>query len=80
MPSKRNLADYAREAIAKNPELIDALMEFERTRRVPKTTYRRRIDITIDEGVLRQFKGLCERQGVTVSRAIERLMLVALRR
>jgi hypothetical protein len=80
MPLKRNLADYAREAVAKNPEVIDALMEFERTRRVPKTTYRRRIDITIDESVIREFRAYCEKQGITVSRAIERLMIVALRK
>lgn len=80
MASKRNLAEYARLAVAKNPEVIDALMEFERTKRVPKTNYRRRIDITIDESVMREFRAYCEKQGITVSRAIERLMIVALRK
>jgi hypothetical protein len=80
MRSGLSLADYARKAVSENPEVIEALMEFERSKRVPKTTYRKRIDVTVDESILRRFKELCRRQGIPVSRAIERLMIVSLRK
>jgi len=79
MQSESELVRNAKRAVAQHPEAIQALLEFERTHRLRKTVYRRRIDATIDEDVLRRFRTLCEKNGVPLSRAIERLMLGALR-
>ena len=43
MPS---FAEYAIRGIKKHPEIFSALEEFERTKKIPKFTYRKRIDIT----------------------------------
>ena len=66
---------YAAKAVKENPEVIEALMEFERTKRVPKISRKRRIDITVDDTVTRKFKAWCEKKGIPVSRAIERMMI-----
>ncbi|MEK6822393.1 MAG: hypothetical protein AABY13_01080 [Nanoarchaeota archaeon] len=79
MQSKPRFVDYALKGIRENPEVFDALLAFERTKRVPKTTYKRRVDITVDETILREFKALCAKQDVPLSRAVERLMLGILR-
>ena len=70
----RPFADYAFDGIRKHPEIFSALEEFERTKKVPKLAPRRRIDITIDEHVLRHFRAYCRERGVSLSRAVEECM------
>ena len=71
MPS---FAEYAFEGIRKHPEIFAALEEFERTKKLPKFTYRKRIDITINEHTLREFKKHCQEKGLNMSRIIEKYM------
>lgn len=75
MPS---FAEYAIGELKKNPEVIAALEEFERTKKLPKLTYRKRIDVTIDENVLREFKKHCQEKGMSISRAVEKAIKKAL--
>ncbi len=69
MPSFK---DIALREIKKHPEIFSALEEFERTKRIPKFTYRKRVDITIDEQILREFKSYCQKNGFNMSRMIEK--------
>jgi post-segregation antitoxin (ccd killing protein) len=69
MPSFK---DYALRAIKKHPEIFSALEEFERTKRIPKFSYRKRLDVTIDEHILKRFKEHCRSKGVNMSRVIEK--------
>ena len=71
MPS---FAEYAIRGIKKHPEIFSALEEFERTKKIPKFTYRKRIDITINEHTLRAFKQHCAEKGLNMSRVIEKGM------
>lgn len=68
MPS---FAEYAIRGIKKHPEIFSALEEFERTKKIPKFTYRKRIDVTINEQILRAFKQHCLEKGLNMSRVIE---------
>ena len=63
--------DYALKGIKKHPEIFSALEEFEHTKRIPKFSYRKRIDITIDENILKKFKQYCQERGLNMSRLIE---------
>lgn len=74
-----SFAKIAIEAIKKNPEIFSALEEFERTKRIPKFTYRKRLDVTINENVLRKFKEHCRSRGFNMSRLIEIYMLKELK-
>jgi len=69
----------ARKLINRYPEIFESLLEFERTKKLPKLYRRKRIDITIDENVLRDFKAFCEKKAITLSRFIEKEMLKALK-
>jgi hypothetical protein len=52
---KREVA-RAHAIINKYPEVFEALLEYEKTKRIPKLYRRKRLNITIDENVLREFK------------------------
>jgi len=69
MPS---FSDYAIMGIKKHPEIFSALEEFERTQKIPKYSYRKRLDVTLDENILREFKEYCKNKGYSMSRLIER--------
>lgn len=70
MPSSKFLL-RAKKIIKENPRMFDALIEFERTKKLPKLVYRERINITIDENLLREFKRYCKENNYNMSRLIE---------
>lgn len=57
--------------IKENPRAFDALMEFEKTGKLPKTVYRQRINLTIDSNILSNFKKYCKSNNYNMSRLIE---------
>ena len=67
----RSFKEFALQEIRKHPEIASALDEFERTKKIRKFTYRKRLDITIDENILKQFKAYCSQHGLNMSRVIE---------
>ncbi|MCX6708477.1 MAG: type II toxin-antitoxin system CcdA family antitoxin [Candidatus Woesearchaeota archaeon] len=68
----QSFKEYALRGIKRNPEIFSALEEFERTKRLPKFSYRKRIDVTIDEHLLKQFRDYCFKNGFNMSRVIEK--------
>ena len=44
----------ARELIARYPEVFESLLEFERTKKIPKLYRRKRLNITIDEKIIKE--------------------------
>ena len=69
----------AREIIARYPEVFQSLLDFERTKSIPKLYRRKRINLTIDENVLRDFKAYAGNRNINISRFVEKKMLEALR-
>jgi len=61
--------------VREHPEAFEALMEFERTGKLPKISRRVRIDVTIDQDILRKFKAYCAEKGYNISRLIEKKMI-----
>ncbi len=68
MPS---FAEYAIRGIKKHPEIFAALEEFERIKKIPKFTYRKRINLTINEHTLNAFKKYCQERNLNMSRLVE---------
>jgi len=62
------------QVIKKYPEVFSALEEFERIKKIPQFTYRRRIDVTIDEHLLKKFREYCRQHNMVMSRVIEEMM------
>lgn len=65
--------------IKENPRAFDALLEFEKTGKLPKTVYRERINITINSNILNKFKKYCKEKNYNMSRLIESYMKKELR-
>ena len=70
MSSSRFLQE-ARKIIRQHPGVFDALMEYEKTRKLPKTIYRERINLTIDENILKKLKEYCRGKNINMSKLIE---------
>ena len=73
MSSKQSkFLERARQIIRENPRMFSALEEYDRTRKLPKLIYRERINLTIDEGILKKFKDYCRKNNYNMSRLIEK--------
>jgi hypothetical protein len=76
MESVKNRMDRL---LASYPEAFQVLEEYDRTRKLRKIYSRKRFNITIDENILRDFKAYSDRNGVNMSRLIEKKMLESMR-
>ena len=72
MPLNKKPLQYALAAIKKHPQVFEALAEYDRTRKYPKSIYRERINLTIDSNILRKFKNYSRERGLNMSRVIEK--------
>mgnify|MGYP001616425515 CR=1 FL=1 len=72
--SSDNVAKTAIKIIKRNPEYFEALVDFEKTGKLPKFTYKQRINFTIDETLLREFRIYCEKNNIKMSNKIEELI------
>ena len=61
-------------AIARYPEVFDALEEYDRTHRLRKINYKERANFTIDSNLLRRFRKYCGEHGMKMSAKIEQYM------
>ena len=75
MSSDKSFIETAREIIKRNPEYFEALAEFDRTGKLPKITFKKRIDITVDKDIINKFKEFCRKKGYKVSNRIEQLII-----
>ncbi|MBS3136912.1 hypothetical protein J4232_00635 [Candidatus Woesearchaeota archaeon] len=66
--------ETAKRIIRENPEVFEALEEYDRTRKLRKVSYRERINFTIDSSLLSQFKNYCRDKNINMSRLIEKHM------
>jgi len=71
MLSGKELIKTAERLLKEQPEIFDALLEFEKTGRVPKFTYKRRYNFTLDPMLFNKFRVYCEKKGIKMSTRIE---------
>ena len=65
---------YDEKIFKKYAEAFEALAEYDKTGKLPKLSYKKRIDITIDAKLLRQLKEYCRKHGFKISQLIEKHM------
>ena len=63
------------EIINKYPEIFESLEEYDRTRRLRKIYHRKRLNVTIDENIFREFKSYARKKSLNISRFIENCMV-----
>jgi len=71
MLSGKKLIKNAEKVIREHPEYFEALMEFERTKKLPRLKYKERANFTIDSELLRKFREYCRKHGMKMSAKIE---------
>ena len=69
MPSK--FLKQAKKVIKEHPQVFEALEEYDRTRKMPRTVYRERINLTINGDLLKKFRKHAREKGLNMSRVIE---------
>ncbi len=74
MLSDKGLIETTRRLVKEQPEIFEALLEFEKTGRVPKFTYKRRYNFTLDPILFNKFRMFCEKKGVKMSNEVEGLI------
>jgi len=74
MLSDKDALRLADKVIAKYPEIFSALEEYDRTRRLPKLKYKKRVNFTLDQELFKEFRRLCEKKGIKMSTKIEDLI------
>ncbi len=67
MPSDKFLK-IAKNIVAKDKALFDALIEFEKTRKIRT---KNRLNFTIDKSLASQFKSFCKAKGYNMSAKVE---------
>ncbi len=72
MVSGKEIVRLAKRIIKEQPEAFEALLEFERTGKLPKIGYKTRANFTIDESLLRRFREYCKQKGMKMSAMLER--------
>jgi len=71
MLSDERLIQITDRLIKEQPEIFDALLEAEKTKRVPKFTYKKRVNFTLDPTLFNKFRAFCEKKGIKMSTRIE---------
>lgn len=72
MPSKNKFLEVAEKVIREHPEMFEVLMEFERTKKLPKISRKDRANFTIDSNLLRKFKSYCKKNNINMSKLVEK--------
>ena len=67
----KKFLEIGKRIIKENPEVFEALMEFERTKKLPKLTKKERISLTIDSDLMRKFREYCRLHNKVMSKIIE---------
>ena len=74
MLSDKELIKNVDLAIARCPEVFDALLDFEKTHRIKKINYKERANFTIDSNLLNEFREYCRKKGMKMSAKIEQFI------
>ncbi len=61
-------------AIARYPEVFDALEDYDKTHRLKKINYKERANFTIDSSLLQRFREYCRKKGMKMSSKIEQFI------
>jgi len=63
-----------KDLVDKNRDLLEALEEFDRTGQLSKTTYKERVNFTIDMDLMHKLRQYCEKNNLKMSSVVEKLL------
>lgn len=68
----KEIVRIAKKIVKEHPEYFDALLVFEKTGKLPKFNYKKRVNFTLDNNLAREFRNYCEKNGMKMSSVIEK--------
>ena len=70
----KQIVEKARKIIRENPEYFEALVEFEKTKKLPKLNYKTRVNFTIDVNIFKRFRAYCRKKKLKMFSMIEQFI------
>ncbi|HLD02758.1 MAG TPA: hypothetical protein VJC07_03605 [Candidatus Nanoarchaeia archaeon] len=58
----------------KYPKLFKGLEEYDKTRKLPRWNYKKRVDFTIDAHLFNELKAYCKKKNLKMSNIVENLI------
>ena len=74
MQKDNKIIQISKKLVKEHPEYFEALVEFERTKKLPKLTYKERVNFTLDANLMREFRVYCKKNNYKMSNVLERLI------
>ncbi|HLD87212.1 MAG TPA: hypothetical protein VJB12_04040 [Candidatus Nanoarchaeia archaeon] len=71
MPSENKFLETADRILREKPQMFEALMEYERTKRIRT---KQRLNFTVDRDIASKFKKFCKDRGYNMSAKVEQAM------
>ena len=71
MTKSKSFLEKAKEVIARNQDVLNALEELDRTGKLRKVNYKTRVAFTLDEELFNKFRNYCKQNGINMSGRIE---------
>lgn len=68
----KKFIETANKIIKNNPEVLEALMEFERKKKLPKLSKKKRVNFTIDTDLMRKFQAYAVKHHTVMSKLVEK--------
>mgnify|MGYP001600796263 CR=1 FL=1 len=74
MQSGKEFLKLAREAIEEHPEAFEAMLEFERTKKLPKPQNKERLNFTLNRNIIKKLRKYAKEQNQKLSNIVEKLI------
>lgn len=74
MVSGKEFVKIAKKIIAQHPEAFEAMLEFERTGKLPRPQYKERVNFTLDRNLIRELREYVREKNQKMSNLIEELL------
>ena len=74
MLAGKEFVKLSEKIIKENPEAFEALLEFERSKKLPRLKYKKRVNFTIDSDILKKFRLYCKEHNIKMSTKTESLI------
>lgn len=68
----KKFIETAKRIIKRHPEVFEALMEFERVKKLPKLSRKKRVNFTIDADLMRRFQAYSIKHHTVMSKLVEK--------
>ncbi len=71
MLSGKEFVKLARKIIKEHPEAFEAMLEFERTKKLPRPNYKERVNFTLDRNIIKKLREYSRQKNQKMSNIIE---------